>query len=98
MERFPDMRQMWKDVLLRDAHARREVFGRRRPFQQDVDDHLTHRLRHGRSPLVDPITPVALRWWHVCGSPPLAAVHKCPEQRVHRPFRQTHDHIVLHHH
>jgi hypothetical protein len=60
LQTFPNMRQMRQDVLLRDAHACRKFFGRRRPFQEDVDDHLTHRLRYGRSPLVDPIMPAAL--------------------------------------
>jgi hypothetical protein len=46
MQTFPDMRQMRQDVLLRDVRAGRELFGRRRLFQEDVDDHLTHGLRH----------------------------------------------------
>jgi hypothetical protein len=60
MQTFPYMRKMRKDFLLRDAHAGREFFGSRRPFQEDVDYHLTNRLRHGRSPLVDPIKHAAL--------------------------------------
>jgi hypothetical protein len=60
LQTSPDVRQMRQDVLLRDAHAGREVFGRRRPCQEDVDDHLTHCLLHGRSPLVGLITPAAL--------------------------------------
>jgi hypothetical protein len=55
MQTFPYMRQMGQDVLLRDAHACREFFGCRRPFEEDVDDYLTNRLRQRRSPLVDPI-------------------------------------------
>src|SRR5262245_53672832 len=68
MQTFPYMRQMRKDFLLRDAHACREFFGSRRPFQEDVDDHLTNRLRHGRSPLVDPIKQAALLGWNFCGT------------------------------